>query len=111
MKSYIIVTALLLVPTLAYAFSMDHKWSENYEGVAGGSAQDASLAGPVCDVAEARAHAAAKNVCQNDPYGYGSKAKPGTKIGQIETPCTCQCVDNVCICTDKLEIVCFNKGE
>ena len=107
MKSYIIAAVILLIPTLAYAFSMDHKWSDNYEGVAGGS----GLATPICEVAKTRAHAAATNACQKDPYGYGDKAKPGTQIGQVETPCTCQCVDGVCICSDKLEIVCFNKGE
>ena len=106
MKRTLLIVALLLVPALALA--SDFKWSNYYEGVAGGTAQDASLAGPICDIAKARAHAlATAGSCANDPYG--SQHKQGVQVGQIELPCTCQCSDNVCICTDKLEIVCLSQ--
>lgn len=103
MKQLVIVIGLLLIPTLAFA-GHDWKWSNYYEGVAGGALNTA----PTCELAKKRAHdLAAVGSCTHDPYG--SDHKDGIQVGQIELPCTCQCVDLVCICTDKLEIVCLSK--
>lgn len=101
---------LLLVPSLAFA-GHDWKWSNYYEGVAGGAASDIPFYSPgICDAAKKRAHElAAAGSCTHDPYG--SDHKDGVQVGQIELPCTCQCVDYVCICTDKLEIVCLSKEQ
>lgn len=103
MKKLIIGIALLLIPTVAFAY--DYKWSNYYEGVAGG---DSTHLEQVKAIAVQRAHDAALiGGCSRDPYG--STHSPGTQIGQVEPPATCQCVDTVCICTDKLELVCLSK--
>jgi len=105
MKLFIIAPILLLIPAVAFAY--DYKWSNYYEGVAGGSAKSLDQ---VKTLAVQRAHdAAVVGGCSRD--FYGDTHSPSLQIGQIELPTTCQCVDDVCICTDKLEIVCFNKGK
>jgi len=103
MKSLLIAGLLLLIPTFAYAY--DHKWSNNYVGIAGGSMQDQDS---VKALAVQRAHDAATKAggCSHNPYG---DEKNGVQVGQVELPTTCQCVDNVCICHDELEVVCLSQ--
>lgn len=99
MKSLIIVTVLLLTPSLALAFT-DYPWQVTFEGVAGGT--DVST---VRALATQRAHTSAINGCATDPYNK----TPGIQIGQVEPLAECQSVDSVCICTDKLTLYCQNK--
>lgn len=62
----------------------------------------------ICIVAKGRAHTAATaGNCDED--GFGNRKIHGTQIGQVEPACDCQCADNVCICTSKLEVVCSSQ--
>lgn len=101
MKSFLIVTALLLVPSLALAY--DHEWSNHYEGIAGGLETN-SVA--TCQVAQQRAHIQA----DKDNCKYPFLNDQGHQIGQVER-CNCQCSDSYCICTDKLDVYCVVKDK
>lgn len=106
MKSAFIVVALLLVSSLALGY--DREWSNHYEEIAAGPDPKASpqiITSPtICDVAHERALAKAKM----DDCKYPVTNDRGTRIGVVER-CSCQCVDNVCICTDKLDVYCIIK--
>jgi len=108
MKRLLIVAAVLLVP--AVAFATDWKWSNYYEGVAGGRLDVLSIDN-IKSVAVGRAVNLSTVVdggaCSQDPYSH--TAIPGMEIGRIAPPAVCQCADGVCICTAKLEVVCLSK--
>lgn len=99
MKSFMIVMALVLIPSLALAGN-SFPWQNTYEGIGGGMDMEVAKS-----LSIKRAHsAAAVNGCAN-PYNK----TPGVQIGQVEPPPECQCVDSVCICTDKLTLYCQEK--
>jgi hypothetical protein len=100
-----VIAAVLLIPGLAFA--SDWKWSEYYEGVAGGSLKDQEA---TKELAVQKAHIlAVGKACALSPYSLSKT--PGLVIGMIEPPVTCQCVDDVCICTDKVEVVCLSQDK
>lgn len=105
MKQFLLIATFLLFPSLALASDHNWRWSNYYEGIAGGNSSNQES---VCKLAKARAYKLANDVnCRSDPYG--NPYKNSIRIGTVELPCNCQCVDTVCICSSKLEIVCFSK--
>lgn len=102
MKSIVLIISLLLFPPLAIA-DVPFPWQNTYNGVAGGLTSDLAT---IKNTAMSRAHDAAINGCDHNPY-YGNTS--GVQIGQMEPPPDCQCVDAVCICTDKLTLFCQAK--
>lgn len=98
-KTLSIVSFLLLFPATALGY--DQEYTNSFEASAGGTDQST-----LCALASKRAAASA--TLDNCEYKFSSPKGHGVRFGQKEI-FNLQCVDGVCICTDKLDVYCRAK--